>query len=68
MNNLQLSEQQLDNMTLLDVMMNTLSSAEKLVFGNFGRRKYAYYDDANSAKWKTLEQLIRELQIEKECL
>jgi hypothetical protein len=30
----QLAKYQLDNMTLLDIMMNTLS-AEKLIFGNF---------------------------------
>ena len=68
MESLQLSKQQLDNMTLLDVMMNTMSAAEKLVFGKFEGKKYAYYDEGNSAEWKTLDQLRRELQIQKECL
>ena len=68
MDNLQLSKQQLDNMTLLDVMMNTMSAAEKLVFGPAEGKKYAYYDEGNSAEWKTLDQLKRELQIQKECL
>lgn len=68
MKSLQLSKQQLDNMTLLDVMMNTMSAAEKLVFGKFEGKKYAYYDEGNSAEWKTLDQLKRELQIQKECL
>ena len=68
MDNLQLSKQQLDNMTLLDVMMNTMSAAEKLVFGQAEGKKYAYYDEGNSAEWKTLDQLKRELQIQKECL
>ena len=68
MDNLQLSKQMLDNMTLLDVMMNTMSAAEKLVFGPAEGKKYAYYDEGNSAEWKTLDQLKRELQIQKECL
>lgn len=66
--NLQLSKQQLDNKTLLDVMMNTLSAAEKLVFGQAEGKKYAYYDEGNSSEWKTFDQLQRELQIQKECL
>lgn len=63
-----LSKQQLDNMALLDVMMNTMSAAEKLVFGGYEGKKYAYYDEGNSAEWKTFVQLKRELQIQKECL
>lgn len=65
---LQLSTQQLDNMTLLDVMMNTLSAAEKLVFGKFEGKKYGYYDEKNTCEWKNIEQRVRELRIQKECL
>jgi hypothetical protein len=64
----QLAKYQLDNMTLLDIMMNTLSAAEKLIFRNFEGKKYAYYDEGNSASWKNTNQLVRELQIQKECL
>jgi len=64
----QLYQYQLDNMTLLDVMMNTLSAAEKLVFRSDDKnKKYAYYDEGNSASWKDVNQLVRELQIQKEC-
>lgn len=65
---LQLSSQQLDNMTLLDVMMNTLSAAEKLVFGKYEGKKYGYYDEKNTCEWKNIEQRVRELRIQKECL
>jgi hypothetical protein len=64
----QLTDYQLDNLTLLDILMNTLSAAEKIVFGPYEGKKYAFYDDSNSASWKTLPQLIKELQIQKECL
>ena len=65
---LQLAQYQLDNITILDIMMNTLSSAEKLVFRNKEGKKYGYYDEYNSAEWKDTNQLIKELQIQKECL
>lgn len=65
---LQLSEQQLDNMALLDVMMNTLSAAEKLVFGKYEGKKYGYYDENKTCDWKNIEQKVRELKIQKECL
>ena len=39
-------------MTLLDVMMNTLSAAEKLVFGKYEGKKYGYYDEKNTCEWK----------------
>lgn len=68
MEQLQLSKQQLDNITLLDIMMNTMSAAEKLVFGKYEGKKYAHYDEENSVEWKTFDQLRRELQIQKECL
>lgn len=64
----QLAQYQLDNITILDIMMNTLSSAEKLVFRNKEGKKYGYYDEYNSAEWKDTNQLIKELQIQKECL
>ena len=64
----QLAQYQLDNITILDIMMNTLSAAEKLVFRNKEGKKYGYYDEYNSAQWKDTNQLIKELQIQKECL
>jgi hypothetical protein len=64
----QLDQYQLDNLIVLDIMMNTLSAAEKLVFGPYEGRKYAYYDEGNSSGWKKLPQLVKELQIQKECL
>ena len=64
----QLAQYQLDNIAILDIMMNTLSSAEKLVFRNKEGKKYGYYDEYNSAEWKDTNQLIKELQIQKECL
>ena len=64
----QLAQYQLDNMTILDIMMNTLSAAEKLVFRDKEGKKYAYYDEGNSAEWKDTYQLVKELQIQKECL
>ena len=64
----QLAQYQLDNIAILDIMMNTLSSAEKLVFRNKEGKKYEYYDEYNSAEWKDTNQLIKELQIQKECL
>lgn len=65
---IQLSQYQLDNITILDIMMNTLSAAEKLVYRNKEGKKYGYYDECNSAEWKDTNQLIKELQIQKECL
>ena len=64
----QLAEYQLDNYTILDILMNTLSAAEKVVFGPYDGKKYAFYDEGNSSEWKNLPQLIKELQIQKECL
>lgn len=64
----QLTQYQLDNLTVLDVLMNTLSAAEKLVFGPNEGKKYAYYDEGNSSEWKNTYQLLKELQIQKECL
>ena len=64
----QLAQYQLDNMTILDIMMNTLSAAEKLVFRDKEGKKYAYYDEGNSGEWKDTYQLVKELQIQKECL
>ena len=66
--NSQLTQYQLDNMTVLDIMMNTLSAAEKLVFKDNEGKKYAYYDEGNSAVWKSDYQLLKELKIQKECL
>lgn len=68
MKKVQLAEYQLDNYTILDIMMNTLSAAEKIVFGPYEGKKYAFYDEGNSSEWKNLPQLIKELQIQKECL
>lgn len=65
---IQLAQYQLDNITILDIMMNTLAAAEKLVFRTKEGKKYGYYDEYNSAKWKDTNQLIKELQIQKECL
>lgn len=48
--------------------MNSLSYAEKLVFGPNKVEKYGYYDEGNSSEWKNTYQLIKELQIQKECL
>lgn len=64
----QLAQYQLDNITILDIMMNTLAAAEKLVFRNKEGKKYGYYDEYNSAEWKDTNQLIKELKIQKECL
>jgi len=66
--NIQLAQYQLDNMTVLDIMMNTLSAAEKLVFKDKEGKKYAYYDEGNSSVWKNDYQLLKELKIQKECL
>lgn len=66
--NVQLAQYQLDNMAVLDIMMNTLSAAEKFVFKDCEGKKYAYYDEGNSAKWKNDYQLLKELKIQKECL
>lgn len=66
--NVQLAQYQLDNMAVLDIMMNTLSAAEKLVFKDREGKKYAYYDEGNSAIWKNEYQLLKELKIQKECL
>lgn len=66
--NTQLHQYQLDNMTVLDIMMNTLSAAEKLVFKDKEGKKYAYYDEGNSSVWKNDYQLLKELKIQKECL
>jgi hypothetical protein len=66
--NTQLAQYQLDNMTVLDIMMNTLSAAEKLVFKDKEGKKYAYYDEGNSSEWKNDYQLLKELKIQKECL
>ena len=64
----QLAQYQLDNITILDIMMNTLAAAEKLVYRTKEGKKYGYYDEYNSAEWKDTNQLIKELQIQKECL
>jgi hypothetical protein len=64
----QLTQYQMDNLTLLDVLMNTLSAAEKLVFGPYDGKKYGYYDEGNSSQWKSPHQLLKELLIQKECL
>ena len=62
--NTQLAPYQLDNMTVLDIMMNTLSAAEKLVFKDKEGKKYAYYDEGNSSAWKNDYQLLKELKIQ----
>lgn len=64
----QLAQYQLDNMAALDIMMNTLSAAEKFVFKDYEGKKYSHYDEGNSAKWKNDYQLLKELKIQKECL
>lgn len=56
------------NAVLLDNMMRGISTAEKLVYLTNPGKKYGYYDEKNSAEWKTIPELKAECILLKEII
>ena len=67
-----MSKQEQSNMNLLDNLMRGISTAEKLVYkfcqDNIEEKKYGYYDEKNSSRWKSFPELKAECLILKEII
>ena len=57
-----------DNMMILDTVLSAVSSAEKLVFGINEGKKYGYYDENDTASWRSKKELKSELATKIQCL
>ena len=57
-----------DNMMILDTLLSAVSSAEKLVFGIYEGKKYGYYDENDTASWRSKKELKCELTTKIQCL
>ena len=68
MNQVQVSRMLQDNMMILDTALSAVSSAEKLVFGINEGKKYGYYDENDTASWRSKKELKYELTTKIQCL
>ena len=57
-----------DNMMILNTLLSAVSSAEKLVFGIKEGKKYGYYDENDTASWRSKKELKTELTTKIQCL
>ena len=57
-----------DNMMILNTVLSAVSSAEKLVFGINEGKKYGYYDENDTASWRSKKELKSELATKIQCL
>ena len=68
MKQVQVSRMHQDNMMILNTALSAVSSAEKLVFGINEGKKYGYYDENNTATWRSKKELNIELTTKIQCL
>ena len=68
MNQVQINRMLQDNMMILDTALSAVSSAEKLVFGIKEGKKYGYYDENDTASWRSKKELKTELTTKIQCL
>ena len=64
----QLSMQFVCNQIVLDSKMRAVACCEKLALGTHPNKKYGYYDENDTASFKTEDQIREEVLITKECL
>ena len=64
----QINKMHQDNIMILNTLLSAVSSAEKLVFGVYEGKKYGYYDENNTASWRSKKELNSELTTKIQCL